>query len=90
VPQKYYLGGKSTSAVELMPEDQQTLTDASLEVTNGQTIMKFTKIMDESGEIELVIGDNNFLWAFGSSTALDYHAQRESYVQNLSTDVSTE
>ncbi len=71
-----------------MPQDQQTLTDASVQVTNGQTIMNFTKIMAEPGEIEITTGDNDFLWAFGSSPTLGYHAARGSYVQNLSTGAS--
>ena len=68
-----------------MPLSRQTLTDATIEVSNGQTIMKFTKIMKEEGEIEIKVGENKFLWAYGSSSTLGYHPERASYVQNLST-----
>jgi hypothetical protein len=34
-----------------MPCSAQTLTDASVKVVDGQTIMKFTKIMNETNEI---------------------------------------
>ena len=84
-PLKYNLGGKSTTDVQPMPDEQQTLTDATIQVTDGQTIMEFTKIMAETNEIEITTGDNNFLWAYGSSRNLGYHASRESFVQNLST-----
>ena len=69
-----------------MPESQQTLTDTSIEVVNGQTIMKFTKLLVEEGEIEITTADNIFLWAHGgSSDQLGYHgAGRESFELNLS------
>jgi hypothetical protein len=43
-----------------MPGSAQTLTDASVEVVDGQTIMKFTKFLNETNEIA-----NTFLclWA---------------------------
>jgi hypothetical protein len=88
IPQKYYLGGKVDSQVQLMPQSQQTLTGASVDVSNGQTIMKFTKIMDEPNEVEIKTRDNHFLWAYGSSTALGYHSSRASYIQNLATGSS--
>jgi hypothetical protein len=88
VPQKYNLTTKTPAGTELMPADQQTLEDASVQVNNGQTIMTFTKMMDEAGEIPIKTGDNNFLWAYGSSSTLGYHANRGSYVQNLSTGIS--
>eukprot|EP00804_Cyclotella_cryptica_P017373 CCRYP_020238-RC/>CCRYP_020238-RC protein AED:0.13 eAED:0.13 QI:0/0.75/0.6/0.8/0.75/0.6/5/529/454 len=88
VPQKYNLFGRSASDVQPMSQSQQTLTDASIQVTNGQTIMKFTKIMSEPNEIPITTGDNEFLWAYGSSPPLGYHAARGSYVQNLSTGAS--
>lgn len=83
-PLKYNLSGKSVPAVQPMPEDQQTLIDATVEVVDGQTIMEFTKIMAEPNEIEITTGDNNFLWAHGYSQTLGYHAKTEAFVQNLS------
>ena len=73
-----------------MADDKQTLTDASIEISNGQTIMKFTKIMTESGEIQIVSKQNNFLWAYGSGTTLNYHAARASFVLNVLGDGGTD
>ena len=67
-----------------MPESDQTLIDASIEVNDGQTIMKFTKIMKESGEIEITPRGNIFLWAYGSSEVLGYHNERSIFDLNLS------
>jgi hypothetical protein len=73
-----------------MPENQQTLTDTSVEVKDGQTIVKFTKIMKEAGEIEIKPGDNTFIWAHGSADALAYHAARASFDLNLSSGAAEE
>jgi len=72
-----------------MPESQQTLTDASVVFEDANTIMKFTKIMKEPGEIEITTGDNTFLWAYGSSYQLAYHgANRAPFNLNLSSGTS--
>ncbi|KAL7460299.1 hypothetical protein ACHAXS_000765, partial [Conticribra weissflogii] len=74
IPLKYSLGGYSTSLVTPMPDEQQTLIDASVTSNeNAQTIMTFTKLMSEPGEIEIVYGNNLFLWAHGSGIDLAYH-----------------
>ena len=73
-----------------MAVDKQTLTDATIEVSNGQTIMKFTKIMKESGEIQIVTGENLFLWAYGSETSLDYHAAMSTFMLDLLGDDGTD
>ena len=68
-----------------MAEERQTLIDASVvEVIDGQTIMKFTKLMKEPGEIEIGAGDNIFLWADGYSTTLGLHKKFGSVDINLS------
>jgi hypothetical protein len=67
-----------------MPESAQTLTDASIDVKDGQTIMKFTKIMKEAGEIEITPRENIFLGAYGSSDVLGYHPGRSIFDLNLS------
>ena len=71
-----------------MPENQQTLTDASVTFEDGKTIMKFTKIMNEPGEIEITPGDNTFIQAYGTSQTLGYHRSRGSIDINLSTGSS--
>ena len=87
VPQKYSLGGKESSMIQPMSEDKQTLMNASIQVvksgSSSMTVMKFTKIMKESGEIEIFSGNNSFLWAYGFGTSLGYHAARASFKLNL-------
>jgi len=68
-----------------MPEGQQTLTDASVEVADGKTVVTFTKIMKEDGEIEVSTGDNKFLAAYGAGNELAYHGKsRTKFEFNLS------
>ena len=67
-----------------MPESAQTLVDASVVVDDGQTIMKFTKVMKEVGEIEITSRENIFLWAYGSSDVLGYHLGRSLFDLDLS------
>lgn len=75
---KYYLGGKYNAAITPMEVEKQTLTDASVELVDDQTIMRFTKLLKEEGEIEIVAGDNTLLWAHGSSTFTTYHGENKS------------
>ena len=66
-----------TSLVQPMPSEQQTLVDASIETTtDGKTVMKFTKLLSEDGEIEIAMG-SNILYARGWGTSLGYHSERE-------------
>ena len=73
-----------------MSEDQQTLINPSVEVKNGQTIMKFTKIMKEAGEIEISTTDNTFLWAHGTANFLSMHDEQGAFELNLSSGISEE
>ncbi|KAL3817090.1 hypothetical protein ACHAXA_009921 [Cyclostephanos tholiformis] len=82
VPKKYHM--HDYNGVVPMQESNQTLTNASVEYIDGQTIMKFTKIMKETGEIEITTGENKFLWAHGSSNELGKHASQSVFVLNLS------
>eukprot|EP00984_Skeletonema_dohrnii_P034226 scaffold33508_cov96-Skeletonema_dohrnii-CCMP3373.AAC.2 len=83
VPQKYLLGGKDNSSVMPMAAHKQTLTDASVEYESGLTILKFTKIMKEEGEVEIKSGENTFLYAQGMDVDLGYHATGESFTLSL-------
>ena len=93
-PQKYSLGGKSLEAVQLMPAEQQTLQDASIKIGRAndgvKTVMKFTKLLSEEGETEILKGDNIFLWAHGSDENLGYHAGRSAFGLNVLTGDSLE
>ena len=70
---KYDLGGKYTAAVTPMADSRQTLSNASIEIVDGQTILKFTKLMTEQEEIPIVRGRNVVLYAHGRGTELGYH-----------------
>ena len=70
---------------------QTTLKNASIEYKDGQTLMRFTKIMNETNETEIPIslGDNDFLWAYGMSPTIGYHGPgRQPIVVNLSSGSS--
>ncbi|KAL7426856.1 hypothetical protein ACHAXM_000618 [Skeletonema potamos] len=85
-PKKYNLGGRWMGGVTPMDDSQQTLIDASIRVYRGPiTVLKFTKIMKEQGEIEIMPGDNTFLYAQGQSYYLGQHAgdSRGSFQLNL-------
>lgn len=72
-PAKYYLNGKYEGAVQLMDQAQQTLSDAKVEVVDGQTILSFAKPMVEQNEVAISTGNNIFLWAHGTSVENTYH-----------------
>lgn len=93
-PQKYRLGGKVRSAVAPLPQSQQTLTDASIEQVNGQTIMTFKRLLNEEGELEILVsGDNQLIYAVGSGNELAQHPggqSRGAQTVNFSTGGSAE
>lgn len=73
--QKYHLGGRWPGGVTPLPESQQTLMDASINVYRGPiTVLKFTKFMDEQDEIKITPGVNTFLWAQGQNYYFGQHA----------------
>ena len=71
--QKYYLRAKWGNAARV--SRAQTLTDTSIEIVDGQTIMKFTKAMKENDEVEITPGtEHTFLFAYGYGS-LGYHGR---------------
>ena len=74
-PGKHDLGGQSVSAVT--PTDQQTLLDGNIVQNDTHTVLTFTKLLSEPGEIEIIPnGPNFFLVSAGSSNELNIHTQR--------------
>lgn len=74
-PGKYDLGGQSVAAVTLT--DQQTLLDGDIVQNDTHTVLTFTKLLSEPGEIEINPNGNNFfLVASGSGNDLNIHLQR--------------
>lgn len=70
---KYDLNGKGPGGVTAMSDNKQTLRDTSIVQEGAKTIMVFTKLLVEDGEIPIVEGENIFLHARGGSS-LGYHS----------------
>ena len=73
---KYNILSKALSGIRTSPS--QTLTNASLEQTETETILRFTKLVLEEGEVPIKVGGEmtNVIWAIGSSNELGYHTAR--------------
>ena len=81
---KYNLNAQGVSGVVPLPDEQQTLIDATITQTSAGTTLRFTKIMMEPNEIPVLINSSNtFLSAWGSSNTLGFHAAREPYTLML-------
>lgn len=70
-----------TTGVLPLPEAQQTLIETSIvqDGGTGTTRLQFTKIMDEAGEVPIVLGSNIFIGAIGMDNAFFYHGKRDSF-----------
>lgn len=78
---KYRLEAQSVNGVQPVEDAKQTLIDASITQEDGTTILRFTKILVEEGEIPInIVGDNTFLSSWGFSNTLGVHAARGSYL----------
>ena len=73
IPAKYYLTGKLETQILPMEKNKQTLIDPKVEIIDGQTVLSFTKVLVEEGEIALSMRDNTFLWAHGTDIDTTYH-----------------
>ena len=74
---KVYLQGKSVSGVVDAPSSKQTLSDKSITTTNGVSVLMYSKLLDEPGEIPLSTeGSTILLFAIGASTQLGLHTKR--------------
>jgi hypothetical protein len=70
-PAKYFLGGKSVSAVNRLPADQQTLTNTNLVQNATHTVMTFTKPLEEEGELSISATETNAaIFATGRGNSL--------------------
>jgi Eukaryotic cytochrome b561 len=74
-PGKYSMSGQSADAVTLM--DAQTLLNASWTQGNGTTVLRYTKLLKEEGEIEIFPdGSNTFIFAAGMGNDFADHGLR--------------
>ncbi len=73
-PLRYALNGKSVDTVVRMPDQEQILIGASLQVfNNATTAMIFTKALENEAGEEIFL-----LFARGATSSLGYHAERSS------------
>jgi len=74
-PGKYFLGAQSVGGVTLT--DQQTILDGNIVQNDTHTVLTFTKLLTEPGEIAIdPSGTNFFLAAGGAQNELGFHAVR--------------
>ena len=80
------------SGVTPMSAARQTLTDTSIRLVGDKTIMTFTKMLVEDGEMEIYeTGPNAFLHARGSNGHLGYHDNgRFVFVKDFLDDIKTD
>jgi len=76
---KYTMSSYDQAGVFPMSDDKQTLIDAAVFQGEGNTTMRFTKILNETGEIPIAIGANTFIGGYGFSNFLSYHEKRDSF-----------
>ena len=86
---KYQLSGENGAlggdgSPNPMPDEQQTLMNASVGRRDGTVIMEFTTFLVEPGEVPILeAGTNTFLHARGGSS-LGYHSARLSFELDFS------
>jgi hypothetical protein len=73
-PGKYFMDGRTLGAVQLVPDQEQTLTNTSITQNTTHTTMKFTKSLVEDGELTInANGQNTFIYATGVVNGLSPH-----------------
>jgi hypothetical protein len=79
-PGFYNLGGKSETQIILLAGVQQTLSDATIEQTDADTTLTFTRsARDANGVVIVEAGTpTRIIYSAGSSNALAYHTLRSS------------
>ena len=67
---KYFLGGKSFSSIQLSDDDKQTLTDTMIMQNDTHTVLRFTKLLEEPGELAVSAdGNNKVIFATGTGNS---------------------
>lgn len=81
-PGKYNLGGPAQSFIT--PMDSQTLLDDSIVQNSSHTVLTFTKLLEEEGELSIKAnGVNTFIVAHGFTNTFAYHEGRTSFQLSL-------
>jgi hypothetical protein len=82
VPSIYNLNGKRIANVRF--DSSQTLEDGSVVQENGQTIMRFEKLLNDDTNVPIKgKGEVVFIWAIGKSNAFAKHQRRGAFRINL-------
>jgi hypothetical protein len=85
-PGKYNLNAQQVAGIQLRPDAEQTLINATVTQIDGQTILRFTKLLNEEGEHAIFpFKENTFLYAYGSGNNLAQHpsGQRGGFTLNI-------
>ncbi|CAJ1963673.1 unnamed protein product [Cylindrotheca closterium] len=87
---KYKLSDRSTSAITELPQSR-TLYNATFSQSGGITILTYTKLLVEDGELTINgNGSNIFIAAFGSSNTFEFHQGYGSTVITLSLPIPSD
>jgi cytochrome b561 len=86
---KYNLNAQNPDGVVPFDEAQQTLIETSVIQDDVSTVLTFTKILAEDGEIPIAIGENTFLGAWGISNDLGFHSARQPFNIDLTNGALT-
>ena len=83
---KYYLNSKRSSGINAMPAEKQTLLDVTYERSETETVVSFSKLLQEEGENRIkATGENIFVWAYSLRTEqLSHHDRDGIFVLDLS------
>jgi len=88
-PGKYALTTLEDDGVNLMAS--QTLINSNITQDDTTTILSFTKLLDEDGELPINPNAvNTFTWAIGTENELGYHIKRSSFQIDLSKTCSND
>jgi len=83
-PLKYNLLGTTANSIVAMNSERQTLQNAFLDMDNGKTILRFTKMLEEENEhIISASSPTTFIYAVGNERILSHHKHAGSIELNL-------
>merc|ERR1711988_271701 len=70
------MGDYGLSSVQPVEQGLQTLLDATVEQTEDQTILRYSRSFEDEGDLSIDIesGRIGFIYAYGTSNTLAYHS----------------
>ena len=77
-PSLYFLSSRDEAGVQRLPADAQTLLDADVTQNDTHTVLGFTRALVENDVVNVDLNAaNTFVYAYGSTNGLGFHASRE-------------